>query len=1165
MLPVETDCELGDWSIITMDSVSAAARCSGVNLTRRGRPGAVLQRPRQSSPIRQGACMVKVALNNASGEESPESKPRPTKAPRKSHWLMKLMFLTAVAVAAAPSVISMSGQGPTILKKLQPKIGQAVSFQKLQVHWWTPVEITGLSIRDLSSVSKDQSAAEAPLMCEIEKTTTTEPLWRIVLNAGRGTGLVLKSPHVRLIADDNGTNIDRTLTELFGESDTAKTTKRFPFRITIEDGTVELKSGSNLLNAAPTLTTKDSAESSPEIAALVSSINGYFSTMDTERWLPEMKVTAEINRQSDDAVAKRGMNGDKTTPRPTRLAAGLDDVVSDFPEVPLDGLAGTDDSGDATGARIQIHLKPRADEKGRQTIQIGARDVDLRLVQPFLSMLNLDASCSGVISGGIDARLAGANLTEGIVGRILLHGETIRIRQQAWATNEWLNLGTVNAGGALAMAEDGILIQDLNFKSDILELDGSGELRHNVSESEQNSSSQQVEVKGAVDIARLTSSLRETLAIHQDVQIQSGRVTFGLKASAKPGEETALNATDNDSLIRPVSLTRNEAQLGQWQLMVKTEDLAAIRAGQPLRVDSSLRVDAVGSFVESLPELLRARVTAGFGTIDLAPDKSAWKVSGNVQPAALWQQLQQFADIPQPGLQGDVSFQSRIAMLGETIQLTDLQVNSSDVKASSSALEITPSNPVTAMLDGTVHVEGTGAALKTLLAPWHDASWLSDRANVISDLTATPTREIELAVRITPENVANLQRTNVLSVSRPQPRSSAVSHSSQAESSFAIDEADVQLSMLAKNAGQQFDIRKGSIKLPGLLALIQGTVSVPDEDLILDLTADTTYDLDILSRRLLTPDSGITISGQGKDVFRLTGSPSALSGVSQRTVAASGSSAPLLKGSGNVAWASANAWGLQIGEANVQASLENSLLRSTPIQCSVNGGQLNIMPQYDLAGSQLQLGTGSRVQNLQLTPELCRTWLGYVAPMLADTAEVNGTVSARVERFLWDFNAPENSDVQAQLTIHQAEASPGSSLSSLLEVVDLLRRSGDASQSLTQRSLVLPEQTIPVQVRQGYVAHDGLVMDLNGYRMRTSGAVGLNKQLQMTIDVPLEKSTADGAGRSIKVPLRGTISSPQPDTGALLQNLGTQKIQEKLGDQVDKTLNKQLNKLFDKF
>jgi hypothetical protein len=1105
--------------------------------------------------------MVKVALNNTSGEETPETKTRPAKVPRKSHWLMKLMFLGAVAVVAAPSTISMSGQGPAILKKLQPKLGQAVNFEKLEAHWWTPVRITGLSVRDLSVVAKDQSTADAPMLCEIEKVTTSEPLWRIVLNAGRGTGVVLKSPRVHLIADDNGTNIDRTLTELFGESDPAESSKRFPFRVTIEDGSVELQSGSNLLNADPILTATESSELSPEIAALVSSINGYFSTMDTERWLPEMKVTAEINRRAEDTVAK---SDKKNASRPTRLAAGLDEVVNDFPDVPLDELAGTDESGDATGARIQIHLKPRADEKGRQTVQIGARDVDLRLVQPFLSMLNLDASCSGVVSGGIDARLAGASLSEGIVGRILLHGESIRVRQRTWAGNEWLALGTVNAGGALAMAEDGILIQDLNLKSDILELNGSGELRHNVAGSEENSSSQQVEVKGAVDVARLTASLRETLAIHQDVQIQTGRVTFGLKASAKPDEETALNTADATT-IRPVSLSQNTTELGHWQLVVKTEDLAAVRAGQPLRIDSKMRVDAVGSFVESLPELARARVTADFGTIDLAPDKSAWKISGNVQPAALWQQLQQFADIPEPGLRGDVSFQSRVAMQGETIQLTDMQLNSSDVKASSSALEITPSNPVTSMLDGTIHIEGAGAALKTLLAPWHDASWLSDRANVVSDLTATPTREIELTVRITPENVANVQRSNVLSVSRPQPRSTGVSYKATTESSFAIDEADVQLSMLAKNGGQQFDIQKGSIRLPGLLALIQGTVSVPENDLVLDLTADTTYDLDILSRRLLTADSGISISGQGKDVFRLTGSPSAMSGVSQRSASASGNTSPLLKGEGNIGWSSANAWGLQIGEAAVQASLENSLLRSTPIQCSVNGGQLSVMPQYDIAGSRLQLGTGSRVQNLKLTPELCRTWLGYVAPMLADTAEVNGDVSARVERFLWDFNAPQNSDVQAQLTIHQAEASPGSSLASLLEVVDLLRRSGDASQSLTQRSLVLPEQTIPIQVRQGYVSHDGLVMDLNGYRMRTSGAVGLNKQLQMTIDVPLEKSTADGAGRSIKVPLRGTISSPQPDTGALLQNLGTQKIQEKLGDQVDKTLNKQLNKLFDKF
>ena len=61
-----------------------------------------------------------------------------------------------------------------------------------------------------------------------------------------------------------------------------------------------------------------------------------------------------------------------------------------------------------------------------------------------------------------------------------------------------------------------------------------------------------------------------------------------------------------------------------------------------------------------------------------------------------------------------------------------------------------------------------------------------------------------------------------------------------------------------------------------------------------------------------------------------------------------------------------------------------------------------------------ELGAGSRVENVNVTPELCREWLGFVAPMLADAADVNGQLSMRVERFLWDLNAPQNSDVSGQ-------------------------------------------------------------------------------------------------------------------------------------------------------
>ena len=1147
--------------------------------------------------------MVKVAIEKS---ESAETKSPPVR--RKSWWKLKLVAVFLIAIVAAPSIVSLSGLTPAVLRKVHPKLAEAVTFRSVTMHWWAPVEVMQLKVLDLSEPAANAIPSAVPLLlCEVERISTVEPLWRILLNGGRGTGIVVKSPRLNLITDERGTNVERTLTAISGES-TESPGDRFPFRVTLAGGSIQLRSSSmpTAADATPASVAVIASNEQKELAVrpttppadvVVSGINGTFSSMDTQRWLPELTLTASISKGMMAHETKTSALPARTFTRPTRLAAGLDDVVGDFPEMPLEDLAGTDENGDASAARIQIRLQPRADDKGRQTIQIGARDVDLRLVQPFLSMLGLEASCEGTLSGGIDARLSGATFSEGLVARLLLKGDGIRVRQQTWSAEEWLNLGTVDATGGMAIADDGMLIQDLSIHTEVAELTGSGELRHGRSGGTDAGSQngQKVELKGSIDLARLATSLRKTLAIHDDVTIQRGRLTFGIRGSAEAAENAAAlkNLFVNDKLAVAAADanaaltyrtyatygTNNAGPLnvrltafrstassdqGSWQFVAQTDGLEATRTGKPLTVDSSMRVDAVGSFVSGVPGFLRARLTADFGTIDCAPDGKAWRISGVVQPASLWQQLQQFADVPEPGLRGDVSFQSRIAMQGDTIQLTETQVISSDVKLSSVALDVTPSNPLTSMLDGTVHVEGSGAAIRILLAPWHDASWLAERSHVVGDLSASPQREIQVTARVSPENIAALQRSSVLSVSQTNGQSIPTSGFSGTVSSvFAIDEADVALTMTAADGGRTFEISNGSIRIPGVTALLTGSVTVPDGETVLDLTADATYDLDLLSRRLFAPDSGLSISGQGRDTFRLTGSPSAISGVAQRSASIpSGTDVPpSLQGSGRIIWTSVGFSGLQFGKAAVQATLENSLLRSEPIECTLNGGELNVMPQYDLASSRLQLGSGSRMQNLQLTPELCRTWLGYVAPMMADSTDVTGQISARVERFIWDVSVPGNSDVSAQLTIHQAQASPGSSLVPMLQVIDLLRRREGDGNGFAERSLTLPEQTIPVQVRQGFVVHEGLMMDLAGYRLKTSGAVGMNKQLQMTLDVPLEKNAASGAGRSIKIPLRGTISSPQPDTGALLQSLGTQKIQEKVGEQLDKSL----NKLFDKF
>ena len=1114
--------------------------------------------------------MVKVAIEStesSDAQQDSKSKPKPAK---KSRWFLKSFLLLIVLIVAAPSAVSLTGSVPVIMQKVNPKLANAVSFGSVKMHWWAPVEITSLKVLDLSQpIQPDTPKSKTSVLCEIERITTIEPLWRIALNSGRGTGIVVKSPRLTLIADERGTNLDRTIAELFGES-TETSNDQFPFRVTIENGAVQLRSGvpANVLESTPTSVTSAEApmtDSRPPLTseapaiAEVTDINGAFSTMDTSRWLPAMKLSASIRQASRQHVAKR------TARRPTRIAAGLDELVSDFPDVPLEDLVGTDASGDQNAARIQIYLQPRADDKGRQTIQIGARDVDLRLVQPFLSMLGIDAAGNGIISGGIDARLAGAELKDGLVGKIMLAGDNVRIRQSQWAADEWLPLGTVNANGAIAIAEDGMLIQDLNITTDVAEVTGSGELRHNRrGSSTAPAESQQIELRGAVDLARVASSLRQTMALHDDVTIQSGKLIFRASGSAN-----ALTGADGND-----ASTSHSPQQGSWQFVARADGVQAVRAGKPLKVDSNMKLEAAGSFANGVPDLSHARLTADFGTIDCVPDEAAWKISGLVQPESLWQTLQQFADVTQPGIRGEVSFETRLELQNDGVRLSDLQLNSSDVKASSSALTIIPANPVTSMLDGNMHMEGSGAAVRTLMMPWFDASFVGERSQVVADLTASPKSEIQMTVKISPASVATIQRGNVRSVAQSRPQH-PVSMTLISASVFEIDEADVNLNMTASDDGSQFDINNGTIKLPGLSADVTGSISVPEDTTLLDLTADTSYDLDVLSRRLFTADSGLAFSGQGRDVFKLKGDPAAISGVVQQAAsnAAATDAKNALEGSGALKWASANIWGLELGSGSAQATLENSLIRTTPIQCELNGGQLNAMAQYDIASSRLQLGSGSRVENVKLTPELCREWLGYVTPMMADAADVNGQLSMRLERFFWDVNVPQNSDVSGQLTIHQAQATPGSSLAPLLQVVDLLRNR-DQTSGLSSKSLTLPEQTVPVQVRQGFVIHEGLMMDLSGYQLKSSGAVGLNEQIQITLDVPLDKATSGSKVRTIKVPLRGTLKSPQPDVSSLLQNLGTQQLQEKLGvdklekklgDEVDQTLNKGLNKLLNRF
>jgi len=1017
--------------------------------------------------IRAGMDMVRVPL-----EEQSETEQVAAVTPRRKRGFLrfplKVLLLLTLLVLLAPSLITWTGAAPAVLQKFAPALAGAVHFQSCTLHWWTPVEIRQLTVEDLSGSPADRQ--ERPLLA-VNRISTTQPLWQLARALGAGTEILIEDPELSLRSSAAGSNLLTTLERLAGADSPSGSSPRLPeLRIRIRRGTVVAVHQAGAVSGA------DAGES---LSAVL------------------RDVECSLRLQS----------------------------VDQFPALSL--TARLEDS--AGSADLELHFDPQLDESGRQKLQAGATKLKLAALRPFLEAAGGGLEAEGEISGGLDARLAGASLSSGAAGRLLLNGTGIRVRSNSWADGEWITLGTVTAEGALALATDGLAIDELSIASDCLTVSGNGELRAAGSTA---GNAGQLELVCTASMPELINPLRRTLGLASGVSLSSGQLTVSLKA---PG-----------------------GAAGHWDLSAGTSELQLLNSAGRQMVPS-LKLEAAGMLADGAPRLATARLTAPCGTLDCQPQQELWKVAGTLDPQQLWQLLSQFSDLPAPGLKSALKFETLAAVEGADLLLTALTVTSADLRCTSSALKIPFGSG--GIPSGVMELQGTAAAMKTLAAPWHDAWWLSEKAMVECRFESAAGQPFGLQLKAVPLQVANAPAAAVRAVSsrRPpvttQPQNGMIS-----ESAFIVDQAELQLSLLPLSTGTDYEITAGHLSLPGLEANLSGSVATKD-GIFVKATADTQYDLAVLQSRVFTPNSGVELVGAGTTQLTFSGDPLVYS----ETTPPDGSKVRFT-GGGTVAWQRVTFRGVTLGPADARLTLADYLLESAPIQCSLNNGQAVLTPQFDLWGCRLALGAGSRVEQLQLTREFCAAWLGYVNPLLADAVEVQGALSVRVEQLLWDFNSLKDCHAVGELTIHEAAAAPGGGLTPLLAVLEAARRRDLAAAATVDTSrfqVGMPMQRIPFRVEQGMVTHQGLQLEAAGYRLATSGSVGLAGQLQLTLDVPLEKAAS--GGRTARLPIRGTITRPQPDTAALVQTLAADQLQKRLGDKVDRTVNQQLNRLLERF
>jgi hypothetical protein len=1028
-------------------------------------------------------------------------------------WL--LFFV--LAIVFLPSLLTVTGSQKSALNFVHPKLSKAVEFKSAVTHWWAPVQFTEIRMKDLSAEATD-NVESAPVMTAAS-LTTSQPLWKLAMSMGAGAEIVINQPVLNVRVRDGRTNVEDTLTSVFGESDTTDSGPAMPVSITINGGIVRLLSNSPTgSHPSPLFTT-------------ISNINGTFSTLDQSKLIPNVIMVADVGApvslvsDEDNAVRESGVN--------PRIAAALDRLAGDGPLMPFSDTDMAVLQSDETQPSLKMQISAATDNPGVQNLVLEVRQLKLAELEPLIQRLIPGTVCVGEVSCRLQAHLLEDGHSDGFAGRLQLLGENVRWRNTAWAAGESLDLETVSAQGAVALAADGLMVNDLKIRSPLLDLSGSGEVMLAAQDAAgADNKPGDVKFSGRIDLARLSQMLPRTLSVAEGVKAESGELQFSCRV------QQATADSSQDAL-----LAINQSGF-HWQLAAQNSPIKAVRDSKRLTLDSTLRLDAIGSLQSGGPSVSRARITGAFGEITADPIADGFIVSGTVNPDRLWQDVQQLIDIPRPGLTSDVAVEATLRMSDAAIQLTDVSLLSKEIEVKSQQLTVFPNASITQMFQGSISVNGTSPALKTLIAPWHSATWLSDDSTVTAKLGADPAQHMTVQAVIRP-----------IESGRRQPGAD--------DFFFVIDQGRVDLNLVADSKTGHSLVERGLVEIAGLTANVSGSLGVNSGLLVVSLDADTEYDLDKLTARLLTdPERKIQLTGVRRDVFHLEGCPNLWNetdvarylSTSGATTNSDSNRLKPLKATGRVSWDGGRLYGLALGEGGVVVELHNGLLRTEPIRCELGTGEVNVMPQWDMNTNFVQLASGSRIQNLQVTPELSGEWLGFLAPMMAEAANVQGTVSARVQQFDYYMDSPSTSTIVGQLSLLNTSASPGQSIGPLIQVLDLVDRS-DAGQS---RDLVFPNQDIPFELRNGMVLHDGLQVGFGKYMLSSRGGVGLDKRVQLVLTVPLE---ANAAGRTLEIPVGGTVDRPQLDTSGLLQNLGRQQIQ----NQVDKQLNGGLNKLLDKF
>lgn len=250
-----------------------------------------------------------------------------------------------------------------------------------------------------------------------------------------------------------------------------------------------------------------------------------------------------------------------------------------------------------------------------------------------------------------------------------------------------------------------------------------------------------------------------------------------------------------------------------------------------------------------------------------------------------------------------------------------------------------------------------------------------------------------------------------------------------------------------------------------------------------------------------------------------------------------------------IAWKLLEAFGLTSPDAELHIAYAADRVTPTPTRVPVSGGRIASLPAVELAetGPRLQFFGQPLLEGIAFNEAMCRSWMRYLSPLLANTTSIDGTFTLTVDAGTVPLEQWLRTALSGTLAIQSARVGPGPLTQQILGLVQQIRglaeRRGPLAGDDAGQWLTIQEQQVHFAVRDGRVEHSDLRLLVGPISIESRGSVGLDDEsLDLLLVIRFPESwfenrplLASLRGDGLKVPIRGTLTQPQVESRPLLE------------------------------